>query len=135
MVQYAYERCTELNFDLKVGNETVSSENLQFGFGFKFHPENEDKVSLTINAEYFLDGKQVFSHSSEHIFKFKDRNKVFEFKDTEYCDKVGIMPILLGLAYSTARGMMVIRAAGTALAEYPAPIINPTEFLAKACRK
>lgn len=135
MVQYAYERCSELNFDLKVGNEAVSPEKLRFGFGFRLHPENEDKVSLIINAEYFLDGKQVFSHSSEHVFKFKDRDEVFEFKEAEYCDKVGIMPILLGLAYSTSRGMMVIRAAGTALAGYPAPIINPTEFIANACRK
>ena len=83
-------------------------------------------------VDYFIDKKPVFSHGSEHIFKFLDRSVAFDFMEDGYRDKVGIMPLLLGLAYNTARGMIAMRAVGTALVSFPIPIINPTEALKRA---
>lgn len=132
MVGYAYERCTELNFDMKAPLDAVSPDVLQFGYGFRIVPVDDDKVSITIKADYLIDKKPVFSHSSEHIFKFMDRSVAFDFMEDGYRDKVGMMPLLLGLAYNTARGMIAMRAVGTALVSFPIPIINPTEALKRA---
>lgn len=132
VVGYAYERCTELNFDMKAPLDAVSPDVLQFGYGFRIVPVDDDKVSITINVDYFIDKKPVFSHGSEHIFKFLDRSVAFDFIEDGYRDKVGMMPLLLGLAYNTARGMIAMRAVGTALVSFPIPIINPTEALKRA---
>ena len=135
MVGYAYERCSELNFDMKAPLDEVSPEDLQFGYGFRIVPVDNDKVSITIKADYLIDKKPVFSHSSEHIFKFMDRSVAFDFMEDGYKDKVGMMPMLLGLAYSSARGMIAIRAVGTALVSFPIPIINPQEALKRAKKR
>ena len=117
---------------MKAPLDAVSPDVLQFGYGFRIVPVDDDKVSITIKADYLIDKKPVFSHSSEHIFKFMDRSVAFDFMEDGYRDKVGIMPLLLGLAYNTARGMIAMRAVGTALVSFPIPIINPTEALKRA---
>ena len=113
---------------MKVDLNTVS-----FRFGFRIVPSGEDKVSFIISALYFLGKDQILKQESSSTFEISNFDSALDFSvNGKVDDKVGIVPTLFSISYSTMRGMLAIRTAGTVLESFPAPIVNPTEITHKS---
>jgi hypothetical protein len=75
------------------------------------------------------DNKRILFHESEYWFNIPNLEEAVFIKGDNVQDKVGVLPTLLGICFSTARGMITVRTSGTILDDFPLPIINPTEVL------
>lgn len=85
----------------------------------------ESRVKVIVAMAYLLDGLTLFSGNLTIAFDVVDLASYITTQDGE--DKFRIesnfLPMLNGIAFSTARGYFARELANTALAPYPFPII------------
>lgn len=119
-------RCKELSFEsTPVSGRTIPAGAVSFRYGFRIQPFEKKGVSLTVTGIILVDGEQVFKLASEFVFEITPMEGVIELMpDGRLQDHANIVPNLFGIAYSTLRGMLTIRTAGTPLEKYPLPIID-----------
>ena len=77
----------------------------------------------------------ILELQTSHIFEIIDLNNLVEIKDDVITDVSGITPTLVGIAIGTIRGLIISKTAGTPLADYPLPIINPQLLCKNLLRK
>lgn len=133
-IQFRIVKCEELSFETKLSTLiNIDSESLSFKFGFKIERVGSEALSIVISAMYYSGEARVLRHESSTTFEISNIEDAFDFSDEgRVDDKVGLMPTLFSISYSTMRGMLAIRTAGTVLDSFPAPIVNPTEVLKNA---
>lgn len=92
----------------------------------------KDLLDLQLIVRYLLheDSKnvKVVELQTSNIFKIFNLSNVLTITDKELTDKNNVIPTLVGIALGTLRGILVVKAAGTILNEYPIPIVNPTDL-------
>jgi len=129
--KYRIVKCEEIKYKTDIAaSMAIDSDKLSFGFGFKIKKVDENKASVLIVVSYEYGSSELLRHESSTTFEFENMAEVIEFSDgSKVGFHVDILPVLFGLAYSSARGMLAIRTAGTALENYPIPIVDPTEVV------
>lgn len=119
-------RCRELSFEsASVPGKTIPADAVSFQYGFRVMPFEKKGVSFTVTGIILVDRAQVFKLVAEFVFEISPMEGVIEvMPDGGLQDHANIVPNLFGIAYSTLRGMLAIRTAGTPLEKYPLPIID-----------
>ena len=119
-------RCKELSFEsAPVSVKAIPADAVSFQYGFRIMPFEKKGVSLIVTGIILVDGVQVFKLASEFVFEITPMEGVIELMpDGRLQDHANIVPTLFGIAYSTLRGMLAVRTAGTPLEKYPLPIID-----------
>ncbi len=107
---------------------------MKIEFGFKIDIQKQNKVlvlHLLTKYTYPIDGvdAKILELTSANYFEIKNLNDVISIEENRFTDKANILPTLLGISIGTIRGIMVVKTAGTALANYPLPIVSPADIL------
>ena len=109
--------------------------NIEFGF----------KIDVDISTNLFIlhvlvryqypkenELEKILELTSSNYFEIENLDNLIEMSNDEGIkDKANILPTLLGFSISTLRGILVVKTAGTVLADYPLPIVNPTDICKK----
>lgn len=129
-VGYRLVKCKERSFEVKlVSGKKYSEKSVSFHFGCKIEPAEKNQISFIINVFYTIDNQEVFRQETETVFELDPIDQAIEYQsDGRIVDHVNIVPTLLGLSYSSTRGMIAIRTAGTGLEFFPAPIVDAAEI-------
>ena len=132
-IGYRIVLCRERSSEVKINSgSTVPESAVSFKFGCTIHSIPAGRLSITIISELMVMEQTVVKVESETIFELSPFEGAFDISNTgKIVDKIGIMPTLFSLAYGSTRGMMAIRTAGTALANFPLPIVDAVEVTAK----
>lgn len=132
-IGYRIVLCRERSAEVRINlGNTVSESAVRFKFGCYFHTIPAGRLSITIISELMVMEQTVVKVESETVFELSPFDGAFDISNTgKIVDKIGIMPTLFSLAYGSTRGMMAIRTAGTALANFPLPIVDAMEVTAK----
>ena len=120
----------ELRFSLDLDEVTDSSAEYEIGFGFDFSPNKENK-SLTVSTRVALRAHDKVFLECWYSFEFNinEIDEVIEFNDSEIKSKGDILPSLLGISFSTLRGILHTKTLGTKISPLVLPIINPQELI------
>lgn len=90
-------------------------------------------VGLVVTASYIVTGKllreRLLTCSAFANFEIKDLRRHVEINGEEVSVDGHIMMMMLGIATGALRGIISVRAAGTALAKRPLPIVDLTALL------
>jgi hypothetical protein len=129
---------TKYNYSMstKPFNQVPGSSIFTINPLFAFTP-NFDEIHVTINIigkiketnEIFIDATALFIFGVSNLKDFADYNEEktnISFKDKNF-EKM-IVPMIIGVAYSTMRGILIAKGAGTILQVDYLPIINPQQF-------
>ena len=127
-VGYRIVRCKELSFESKiVSNGKVPGKSVSYQFGCQIQPRQENHLAFILSVVTLIEGSQAFKLEAETVFEISPMDAAVSVDDSgQLVDHVGIIPTLFGLSFSTMRGMVAIRTAGTVLENYPIPIIDAT---------
>ena len=132
-IGYRIVSCQERSFDAKLRlAEKVSGTDVSFQYGCSISVVTANRLSITIISTILVKGKIGLKLESETIFEFSPFDAVFDISSNgRITDRIGIMPTLFGLSYSSTRGMVAIRTAGTYLESYPLPIVDANDVTRK----
>lgn len=132
-VGYRLVKCGERAFATKlVIGKVYPEKSVAFHFACKINPSEKNRLSFIITVNYTVEGHEVFKLESETVFELMPLEQAIELlPDGKIVDHVGIVPTLLGISYSSTRGMIAIRTAGTGLDSFPAPIVNTVDVVKK----
>jgi len=129
-----------IGFSISNLNEGVDKDDIE---GYRFEnisdsafnlDVNMAKVELTINIEGLLEDNKSSGASGSFKFDFLfDVENLLELtKEDGKEDEIKVEPILgmtlLGLSYSTARGIILTRSLGTSLEGVILPVVNPASM-------
>lgn len=93
-------------------------------------------MAIVLEANILVAGESSVKVVSETTFEITPFDSAFDVPAAgKIVDHIGILPTLFGLAYSSTRGMMAIRTAGTSLVNYPLPIIDAVDMTKKMLRE
>lgn len=135
-VGYRILSCKELSFEKRLlPSGKLSAADVSFKFGCKFKPE-KNRLAIVIMASLMMAGEDAVKVESETTFEITPFDSAFDVSEGgKIVDHIGILPTLFGLAYSSTRGMMAVRTAGTPLENYPLPIIDAVDTTNKMLQK
>lgn len=136
-IGYRLVKCKERSFEIKlVSGKKYSEKSVAFHFSCSIEPAEKNQISFIINAIYTIDDQEVFKQETETVFELDPIEQAIEYKPNgKLLDHVNIVPTLLGLSYSSTRGMIAIRTAGTGLEFFPAPIVDAAEIAKRLSKK
>ena len=102
-------------------------------FGLQVEPKvSQNILNLHLIVRYILtansQSEKVVELQTSNSFEIIDLEKLMSISDSEITDNNSIIPTILGVALGTLRGILVVKTAGTILADFPLPIVNPTEL-------
>lgn len=128
-IGYRIVSCKERSFEAKLHPaEKVSGADVSFQYGCSINVVPANRLSITIISTILVKGELGIKLESETIFEFTPFDTAFDTSVSgRIVDRIGIMPTLFGLSYSSTRGMMAIRTAGTPLQAFPLPIVNAVD--------
>lgn len=131
-VQLKFNSINELRFSFNLDEIPATETNHEIGFGFGFHADPEKKT-LTISAGIALRTKEKVFLECWYSFEFFiiDFDKIIEVVDDKFNCKEDIVPTLLGVSFSTLRGILYTKTLGTKISPLILPIINPEDLIAK----
>ena len=135
-VGYRILSCKELSFDMTLSpSGKLNADEVSFTFNCKLKPE-EPHLAIVLEANILIAGESSVKVVSETTFEITPFDSAFDVPAAgKIVDHIGILPTLFGLAYSSTRGMMAIRTAGTRLGNYPLPIIDAVDMTKKMLRE
>ena len=127
-------KCEELSYKAKLDSSVeLLSDKLSFNYGFKFHQGGDNYVVFQIAMIYRFEDENLLEQECAVTYEFLNMDNALVFSENgQVQDLAGIVPTLFSISYSTARGMLAMRTAGTPLENFPAPIVNPEETVKKA---
>lgn len=113
--------------------KTKTQDLFKIEIGLQILP---DLISETLDVQlivrYMLSEEKedikVAELQSSNIFKIFNLSKVITITDENLTDSNNLIPTLVGIALGTIRGILVVKAAGTVLSDYPIPVVNPVEL-------
>ncbi len=118
-----------MNSSLLEKNDELKLNNLSIKFGINLIPDlSQNKLDLKVIVRYLLDDneeKKVLELETSNIFEILNIKDIVTIREDMIIDTSGITPTLVGVAIGTLRGILFTKTVGTALSEYPLPIINP----------
>ena len=89
-------------------------------------------IDLQLIVRYLLNEHavniKVVELQTSNLFKIFNLSNVLSITDKDLTDENNVIPTLVGIALGTLRGILVVKAAGTILSEYPIPIVSPTDL-------
>lgn len=105
-------------------------EKTTIEIGFKSDIEAEQNIFvLHLSVIYKISDTKIVEIITANTFNVKALKKVINLEENnKFQDKSGLVPILLGIAIGTMRGILFSKTVGTKLSEYPLPLINPTDL-------
>lgn len=122
-----------LSFSLKNEQNLKNESNFVFGIGV------QDKINIDKNTIEVITTVIIYSDKTKkteigdlktsNIFEVKDMKMHIQKEDNIIGFPKVILASLVGISISNTRGILVAKAAGTALAKAIIPIINPTNML------
>jgi len=121
----------EVSFSMKAGiiGEEDRGDVLQLGFKHELHPNLTDNLfSLDFGVQYSIDGQTLLESIYRYDFEVKELSKYVDISNDGKITVRDILPHLESVAVGTMRGILVVRTAGTDLARYPIPMIDPIEL-------
>ncbi len=132
-VGYRIVSCKERSYEIKFRPaEKLSGADVSYQYACSLNTVAVNRISIVIISSVFVKGEEVIKLESETIFEFSPFNSAFDTSvNGRIVDRIGIMPTLFGLSYSSTRGMMAIRTAGTPLEAFPLPIVDAVEVTRK----
>lgn len=112
---------------------STDPELFNIEIGLQVLPDlTKDLLDLQLIVRYLLhedsENIKVVELQTSNLFKIFNLSNVLSITDKELTDKNNVIPTLVGIALGTLRGILVVKAAGTILNEYPIPIVNPTDL-------
>ena len=132
-VGYRIVSCRELSYMINSRpSEKLSGTDVSYQYGCSINVIEGNHISIKIMSNGFVKGEPVVKLESETVFEFKPFDAAFDISEEgRIVDRIGIMPTLFGLSYSSTRGMMAIRTAGTPLESFPLPIVDAIDVINK----
>ena len=132
-IGYRIVSCKERSFEAKsLLAEKFSGTDVGFQYGCTINVVAANRLSITIISTIFVKGSLGLRLESETVFEFSPFDAAFEISSNgRITDRIGIMPTLFGLSYSSTRGMVAIRTAGTSLESFPLPIVDAIDVTRK----
>ncbi len=110
-------------------DEAESFDETKLGFVFRpsFAYDEELKlVKVNIVVSYEYEGNQLLKIDTDTIFEFISFDGILVKDGSE--DK-NVLATLLGIAFSTVRGIIINRTVGSFINKFYLPVINPTEII------
>lgn len=86
-------------------------------------------VSISVKILSLNEGKVALSYGVEGIFGFDDITKYFSFDEAHFEDRVGALPVLVGIVIDALRGMQALRLADTPYADTILPYLDAAQLL------
>lgn len=86
-------------------------------------------VSISVKIISLNEGKVAMSYGVEGIFGFDDITKYFSFDDAHFEDRVGALPVLVGIVIDALRGMQALRLSDTPYADTILPYLDAAQLL------
>lgn len=135
-VSYRILSCREVSFEKKpLTSGKLNAADISFKYGGHFKPDR-NHLAIVLVVNLLVDGELSIKVESETKFEVVPFDAAFDVStEGRIVDHVGIMPTLFGLAFSSIRGMLAVRTAGTPLENYPLPLINAVDATNKILRK
>lgn len=132
-IGYRIVSCKERSYEAKLRPAgKVSGADVSFQYGCSINVVAANRISIAIISTVFVKGELGIKLESETVFEFSPFDAAFEISSNgRITDRIGIMPTLFGLSYSSTRGMVAIRTAGTYLESYPLPIVDANDVTRK----
>lgn len=107
---------------MNLGNKPtfdLDHNKCQFGLHITLEGQDASGAALGLDAEFFIDFGFIIENLPDFFIPYKDGFKVHAL----------LGATLLGISFSTARGIVMERTKGTPLAGFILPVINPSELL------
>lgn len=95
------------------------TNSVRFIFHAKLDAITENSVVLAVNAEYTI----------EYVFVVENLVDFFEKKDNIVLLDMGMAAVLMGIVYSTTRGIILTRTQGTLMDGVLLPVLNPRDLI------
>lgn len=122
--------------DIEIFNSEfpLDADLLRVEFGFKVDIQQEKNtliLHVLVKYSYPINeiNTRILELTTSNHFEIKDLINLVAIENNQLNDKSGILPSLLGICIGTIRGILVVKTAGTVLADYPLPVFNPTDIL------
>lgn len=108
---------------------SIQDNQLELNFGQGFIPGEKDVFTYIFGVAFLFEGRRLLETRLAFEFEIKEdksQNVVFD-GDTVIVDDT-VMPLILNVCIGTLRGVLVAKTAGTKLADFPLPIVDPALF-------
>lgn len=89
----------------------------------------DELVSIGVKILSLNEGNVAMSYGVEGIFGFDDITKYFSFDDSHFEDRVGALPVLVGIVIDALRGMQALRLADTPYKDMILPYLDAAQLL------
>ncbi len=124
------------NEDIKKVDEKKLTIFFNVGFDWKLEDENFS-VKLTIHYSYNLKGSDIelVRFSTTTGFDVKGLKEILKVDGNKFQLPDFFMTTFISTALSSGRGMLAYKLAGTFLADYYLPLIDPKDFISHIQRK
>lgn len=124
------------NIDADENNnaEQIEAYTYEFGLATGLNPD-ENLVGLKLTIDITAVGKNDVSlnikgsYTHEVLFKITDLDDFVVKKENRAVIDVALGSTLIGMAYSTVRGIIFTRTQGTSLGTVILPVINPVDIM------
>lgn len=124
------------NEDFKKFDENKLTIGFNTGFDWNLKDENF-LVKLTIHYSYKMNGSdfELVKFTTTTGFHVRGLNEIFKVEGNNFQMKEFFMKTFVSTAVSSARGMLANNLAGTFLADYYLPLIDPKDLLSNIQNK
>lgn len=131
-VQIHLESVNEVKFMLNLAEgllEQAGSNGPNIGFAHAVSANIEKSIIILLfGVQYAVEDTPILECRYEFIFKINPIKDVVKIGKNKIEIK-GLMPHFISVAIGTMRGIIVAKTAGTPLAQYPLPMLDPQSVL------
>lgn len=130
-----------LDAQIKFPKEIRESVEIKFGFDTQMDFDLEEstvyvRINCLFESDLIREDKEKSKSNFDILFTFiiKDLNRFVTVTPETFKVKIQLGSMLIMIAYSTARGIILTRTAGTSLEGLILPVIDPLTILPKPRR-
>ena len=129
-IQMRLDSVNEMGFTLNPGfMDDAKEQDIQLGFSCSIEPDvKSNKMALIFGVRYTLNENTLLESVYKFVFSIVDLNQFIQSNEDSSITVNQIMPHLLSVAVGTARGIIVVKTAGTKLSQFPLPMIDANEL-------
>lgn len=114
---------------------TVRPEEITVGLSVRFDTKGSDMLSVTATATYScirsMVKRRLLDYTVETLFEIPGMDANITMADNRIDIPPHLMTLLLSATIGALRGMLAMRTSGTALADYPLPLINISTLVSR----
>ncbi len=135
-VTFKIDSCKLLSFSAQY-NEEIENNNFNHDFVYEISSsQNINKDSKNVNIIFeikiFFDTEKKLllgEISTSNVFTLINFDELVIKKDDKLLSSFEVAAMLVGLAYSNTRGMLIVKASGTTLQKALLPAMNTVKYL------